>query len=205
MNSSDVLQRGATTAKEFFGIIFNTKEDDVTKRWLDEMLHKTNLQDGEFSKTCHKRAETRLREIGGKIDMRESLSEHKDVSDKDLAQIRNLIKTIWPFVKSVTIATGHVLLRNGLCFFDLPGKIVESRRGRTLLTKLGYGDTSQLRETVINEFRRRADLEMVVVPYSRLQTSTVQEYYLGRSIRRMGANRTLVMNRSDVSQLFFTF
>ncbi|KAF1850656.1 uncharacterized protein K460DRAFT_412323 [Cucurbitaria berberidis CBS 394.84] len=180
--ASKTLQRGAATAKDFFGVIFNTKEDETAKRWLDEILHSPSFRNSDFYQVCHERARKRLLEISSQADTHTSLSEHKDISDKDLTRVRILIKQIWPFVKSVTIATGHVLLRNGLSFIDLPG----------------YGDTSQLRETVINDFRRKADCEIVVAPFSRLQTSTVQERYLGRSIRRNGANKTfLVMNRSD--------
>ena len=59
---------------------------------------------------------------------------------------------------------------------------------------------SQLREAVINNFRWKADHEMVVVPCSRLQTSVLQDEYIGRSIHLKGANKTiLVMNKSDVS------
>lgn len=69
-----------------------------------------------------------------------------------------------------------------------------------IANKTGYGDMSQLREAVINNFRWKADHEMVVVPCSRLQTSVLQDEYIGRSIHLKGANKTiLVMNKSDVS------
>jgi hypothetical protein len=69
-----------------------------------------------------------------------------------------------------------------------------------VLKRSGYGDTSQLREVVINDFRRKADFEMVIAPFSRLNTSVLQERYINRSIHLKGANRTiLVLNKSDVS------
>jgi hypothetical protein len=69
-----------------------------------------------------------------------------------------------------------------------------------MLIYIGYGDTSQLREAVINAFRWKADLEMVVARNSRIHTSTQQDKYLARSIHLKGADRTiLVMNKSDVS------
>jgi len=68
------------------------------------------------------------------------------------------------------------------------------------LTRIGYGDMSQLREGVINNFRWKADFEMVVAPCSRLQTSVLHDEYIDRSIHLKGANKTiLVMNKSDVS------
>jgi hypothetical protein len=59
---------------------------------------------------------------------------------------------------------------------------------------------SQLREGVINNFRWKADIEVVVAPCSRLQTSVLHDEYIDRSIQLKGANKTiLVMNKSDVS------
>lgn len=69
-----------------------------------------------------------------------------------------------------------------------------------MLTHIGYGDTSQLRQAVINKYRWDADFEMVVAPAPRLQTNETQAKYLDLSIRQKGADKTiLVMNQIDVS------
>jgi hypothetical protein len=68
-----------------------------------------------------------------------------------------------------------------------------------MLTVTGYGDTNQIRNAIIDKSRETAHFEIVVSPSSRVTTSSVQERYLDRSIRRRGADKTLlVTNKSDV-------
>ncbi|KAH7351394.1 hypothetical protein BKA66DRAFT_575614 [Pyrenochaeta sp. MPI-SDFR-AT-0127] len=180
---SEQLKHSTQTAKEFFEIIFNTGKDTETRRWLQETLYETDISMGDFSNICFTHAQARLDQLDTKMPINNGKSTLSDVSDRELAKAEAMIREFWPFVKVVTVATGHVLLRHGLGFFDLPG----------------YGDTSQLRETVINTFRRKADFEMVVVPSSRVQTSITQQQYIDLSIHlHKGPNKTLlVMNKSD--------
>jgi hypothetical protein len=68
-----------------------------------------------------------------------------------------------------------------------------------MLTVKGYGDTSQIRNAIIDKSRDTAHFEIVVSPSSQVITSSVQERYLDRSIRRHGADKTLlVTNKSNV-------
>lgn len=67
---------------------------------------------------------------------------------------------------------------------------------------IGYGDEDQMRKTFVERFRHMADYEIVVVSTERCVTNEAQSHYLTRSIRRVGAMKTLlVANRSDVSTL----
>jgi hypothetical protein len=115
------LQKAAKTAKEFFCIVFNTNNNAQNRQWLNNRLQDTDIREGDFRQRCFAQAKTRLGEIGTRLHAQNGISVNKDVSDKSLVQARNIIKEIWPFVKVVTIATGHVLLRYGICFLDLPG------------------------------------------------------------------------------------
>ncbi|OAL47612.1 hypothetical protein IQ07DRAFT_122991 [Pyrenochaeta sp. DS3sAY3a] len=170
----------AKTAKEFFGIIFNTKEDNEAETLLDRELHAADIEAGRFFQICFDKAKERLAQIGTEFFVQNGIARLHNIPDRDLEKSQLKIKELWPFVKCVTIATGHILLRHGLQLIDLP-------------------DTSQLREKVINEYRWNANFEMVVVvPSSRFETSIKQEQYLDRSIRLMGADKTvLVLNKVD--------
>jgi hypothetical protein len=189
----------AKSAKEFFEIIFQTK-DNGWKQWLDKQLQHTDIRNENFFQECLASAEHQLHHLETTLKVKGGVSEYSDISDKRLRKIRGEAKKRWPFVKHVHIATGHMLLRFGLCLYDLPGKFCDPSLLTLILTNLGYGDISQLREAIINEFRRKADFEMVVVPHARLRSSAIHDEYLGRSIRRRGFERTVVvMTRSDVS------
>lgn len=63
----------------------------------------------------------------------------------------------------------------------------------------GYGDLNQTRTAVVNDYRRRANFEMVVAKSDRYLSSTVQDRYLTRAIRQHEAKNTiLVLNKADV-------
>jgi guanylate kinase len=116
------LRQAAKTAKEFFCIVYNTKNNAQQRQCLNRVLQDTDIREGDFRQRCFAQAKTRLSEIATRLHAQNGISINKDVSDRSLVQARNIIKEIWPFVKVVTIATGHVLLRYGICFLDLPGK-----------------------------------------------------------------------------------
>ncbi|RAR11801.1 hypothetical protein DDE83_004398 [Stemphylium lycopersici] len=175
-------RQAAATAKEYFGIIFDTQKDKLAKKRLRHMLYKTDIRTGGFLDACCLRAEDRLCQIRKELGLPEGSNKFVHVPDRQLPRMQDKIRKIWPFVKLVSIETGHVLLRHGLCLFDVPG----------------YGDTSHLRTAVINTFRRQADYEMVVVPSSRVATSETHDHYLDMSVHLKGANKTMVvMNKSD--------
>jgi GTPase SAR1 family protein len=131
------LENAASTAKEFFQTIFNTDENAMARRQLDDKLYNTDIRRGDFEATCIARLTERFRRLGPQLMVRENMSKFLDVSDFDLREKRHLAKKLWPFVKVVTIATGHILLRYGMCFYDLPGKIQSSLVKRS--------DTNQVR------------------------------------------------------------
>lgn len=118
-------RQAAATAKEFFGIIFNTQEDKASKKWLESTLRSTDIRVGEFKETCCKQAKQRLIQIAKELGFVEGLARFADIHDRNLAAKQNEARKIWPFVKLVTIATGNILLRHGLCLFDLPGKLLD--------------------------------------------------------------------------------
>jgi hypothetical protein len=57
-----------------------------------------------------------------------------------------------------------------------------------------------MRTALIDKFRDMAHFEIVVAPVERFVSNVQQNHYLSRSVRRLGAERTLlVANKSDVS------
>ncbi|KAJ8106416.1 hypothetical protein OPT61_g9549 [Boeremia exigua] len=61
-----------------------------------------------------------------------------------------------------------------------------------------YGDLNQTRTAVVNEYRRKANFEMVVAKSDRFSSSTAQDRYLTRAIRQHEARNTiLVLNKAD--------
>lgn len=117
---------GAKTAKEFFEIVYNTEHDQVAKRRLDDRLKNTNIREGDFRNHCLDQAKKRLADIATELHAQDGVSVRSNVLDQNLGQTRSRLKKIWPFVKLVTIATGHALLRYGMCFLDLPGMLIAS-------------------------------------------------------------------------------
>lgn len=114
----EALQRGADTAKDFFHIIFGTREDDTALRDLETWLLEPDLEDGRFLNHC---VDIALRHLS-KIHATEGSLLYTNVTDEQLQNHREFAATIWPLVRSVTIYTGSIILRHGVCFLDLPGK-----------------------------------------------------------------------------------
>jgi hypothetical protein len=125
-NNKRKLQKSAKTAKEFFGIVFDIEENAHNKTWLENTLHKTNIREGDFRQRCILQARDQMNKIATRLKAQNGIVVEPNVSDKKLVQIRNIVKKIWPFVKAVTVATGHVLLRHGISFVDLPGMCFNS-------------------------------------------------------------------------------
>lgn len=119
---SEKVQQGADTAKEFFGIMFNTSDVDDSgaeaelelQRWLEE----PDLEDGRFLEHLVKLAKVHLANYQG---TERGDAEYTDIPDVHLAYFRSWAVNMWPLVKSVTISTGSILLRQGICLIDLPG------------------------------------------------------------------------------------
>lgn len=116
-------QRGAFTANEFFKTIFNVDGDPVAKKELEHRLYHTDIRQGSFEGLCLQKVTERFEQLRTELNIKDNVSEFRDVHDRELPRKRSLIKKLWPFVKVFTIATGHILLRYGICFYDLPGKI----------------------------------------------------------------------------------
>jgi hypothetical protein len=124
------ILRGARTAKLFFEIIFDTERDEANKRTLEDALEKLDIEDGSFAALCVEHAKQRLSEIHA----HNGVLQHDAISDEDLTAIRTSAESVWPLVRSVRLATGHVLLRNNVCILDLPGKRL-SLRSVTVITE----------------------------------------------------------------------
>lgn len=117
----DSVQRGADTAKDFFHIIFGTQDDADALQDLQDWLQRSDLEDGCFLEHCVDIAMKHL----AKIHEQEETLTYTDISDQDLQKHREFAATIWPLVRSVTISTGSILLRNDICFLDLPGQSIK--------------------------------------------------------------------------------
>lgn len=122
---SSARSHGAATAKEFFELIFNVRRCVETKDWLEKQLHHTNIEEGNFFDMCCEKTRSRFAQMAKEkkeldLEMRKVCC--IDVPDNKLWKETTLVKELWPFVKSVTVATGHILLRHGLRLFDLPGE-----------------------------------------------------------------------------------
>jgi len=124
--SSRTRSRGAATAKEFFHIIFDVRNEEA-KAKLEYMLHHTDIKRGDFLDTCCRKADERFLQLTtwlSGIDTQARTAYFPNVPDNRIGRATGKIRKIWPFVKVFTILTGHILLRHGLRFFDLPGKLL---------------------------------------------------------------------------------
>lgn len=187
--------RAGKIAKAFFDILFDT-ENETNREQLDYFLDSADLEGDDFVLLCHEQAELRLQGL----QVVDSMVSYRAVPDSELPEIQGWLAGIWPLVKCVTIATGHVLLRNNVCILDLPGKGPIRNTECTWLTKVGYGDDNHIRTALTDEFREQTHFEIVMAPTARVVSSLVQERYLNRSIRRLGARNTLLVTaKSDVS------
>ncbi|KAH7385419.1 hypothetical protein DE146DRAFT_204996 [Phaeosphaeria sp. MPI-PUGE-AT-0046c] len=186
-------QKQAATAKDFFEILFDAKDEGHVheRAELNYYLENTdltngdNLREGKFFKLCLLKVEI------CRTKMAPLLKHMTNVPDRDLANIRKKAEKFWPLVRAMRITTGHRLLKHNIAFVDLPG----------------YGDTNKIRNALIDECRDQADFEVVVAPSIRMLTTTLQQTYLARSIKRRGEARTLlVTNKSDelVEDIFKT-
>lgn len=122
----EALQRGADTAKDFFHIIFGTREDDSALKDLETWLLEPNLEDGRFLNHC---VDIALRHLA-KIHATEGSLLYTNLSDEQLQKHRKFAATIWPLVRSVTIYTGSIILRHSVCFLDLPSKFLHAALGK---------------------------------------------------------------------------
>jgi len=126
--SSRTRSRGAVTAREFFEIIFNARKGEASAK-LEETLYHTDIKEGDFLDICCRQAEERFAQLATRltgINTQTRTAYFPNIPDNRLGRETGKIRKMWPFVKVFTIATGHILLRHGLRFFDLPGKSLDS-------------------------------------------------------------------------------
>jgi GTPase SAR1 family protein len=122
--TSRTVRRGAITAKECFQIVFDVERDRQAGEWLERELYHTSIREGNFFDVCCRQAHDRLARLAkelSEVNLQTRKAHFKDIPDRRLGKVSNKIKKVWPFVKVVTITTGHILLRHGLRLFDLPG------------------------------------------------------------------------------------
>ncbi|KAF2996845.1 hypothetical protein E8E13_003719 [Curvularia kusanoi] len=170
--------RGAKTAKKFFEIIFETCNSEARGKALQDDLDYLDIETATFADHCVAQAHRTL----SRLSVQDGFSEYLTLKDTQLSDFQEELDRVWPLVKSVHLQTGHTLLENNVGILDLPG----------------YGDDNHIRTALIDRFREMAHFEIVVAPTSRVVSSVVQDRYLNRSIRRLGADNTLlVTNKSD--------
>lgn len=116
--AGDAALRAAKTARSFFELLFDTKDNEERQGALDDDLEEFDLEDERFLNLCVGAAKRRKENI----EAQDGSLHYSAVSDESLATIQESADKIWPLVKSVRIATGHVLLRNNVYILDLPGE-----------------------------------------------------------------------------------
>lgn len=112
---------GARGVKEFFEILFDTSEGKESQDRLDNELQNTDIDNETFRKACHEQAAIHLHRLGNEQEKHQHQEDHADIANKNLRKVRSKAKRSWPFIKAMVILTGHMLLRYGLCLYDLPG------------------------------------------------------------------------------------
>jgi hypothetical protein len=112
--------RYAMTAKEFFDAAFNTESNAESAAYLQSLLTKEMIDRGDFLRACVKAIEQRI-SAAGVIENR--ILSYLQVDDDNLDQVRCAADSLAPFVDFLAIKTGAALLKTGLTFVDLPGKI----------------------------------------------------------------------------------
>lgn len=112
------IVKSATTAKEFFLIVFNAEQYGGRKEELEQILDHDDIETNSFFIKCADYARERLASIGAGG----GLQQCNAVPDEELDDLRERLASVWPLVKSLQLEAGHRLLRNNLCFLDLPGE-----------------------------------------------------------------------------------
>lgn len=116
-------QKEAATAKDFFEIIFDAKDERHEQQKADlnfyleatDITNRDDVRNGTFFELCLQKVE----DCRGKMA---PLLEHmSDVPDRDLASIRRGAEKFWPLIRAMRITTGHRLLKHNIAFVDLPG------------------------------------------------------------------------------------
>ncbi|KAL5114634.1 hypothetical protein ACEQ8H_007479 [Pleosporales sp. CAS-2024a] len=189
----------ASTAKEFFQVVFDAQHNEHANQELEKWLYETDIREGGFADLCMAKVKDRFQYLDQKLRIRNDVSTFLHISDRDLKDIRQIVTTLWPFVRVVSISTGHILLRYGMCFYDLPGNLLHCHVLDSDADNLGFGDTNQLREANINRYRWKADLELIVADSSRIRTNKKLNKQIATSLHlKRGDGRTiLVMNKTD--------
>jgi hypothetical protein len=121
---SRAVKDSLKTAKEFFELICNTNRDASIGLWLENALYKTDISMGDFAHTCYSHAKARLARLAATCDIKEGKAQYFGISDTDLGRRNIVLKAYAPLIKVAIIETGHILLRHGVNFFDLPGKMI---------------------------------------------------------------------------------
>lgn len=117
----DDSRRYASTAEEFFGVAFDTKGNAEAIAHLQSLLTAEKVSNGDLLQACIDAIEQRISSSGTIQDRKLSYSQ---VEDDDIDRIRNVADSLAPFVDSLVIKTGAALLKAGLTFIDLPGRLI---------------------------------------------------------------------------------
>jgi hypothetical protein len=120
------LRRGSGRfACVFFEIIFDTKNNPDAKRALPDLLHNTditngeNIRSGDFFRKCKHACVESIERLQQALKQYGSL---EDVPDSALPKVRKITNAFWPLIDHITLETGHVLLKHYVGVMDLCGK-----------------------------------------------------------------------------------
>jgi hypothetical protein len=131
-------KRCAQSAKLFFNLTFNTKNDARAKKTLERLLSAENFETHELLRHCLDTVSQRIREAGAdddRVKMFKGLQvDHLAREVERFVAKKGKEPPLWPIVKSVHILLGSTLLRNGVALVDLPGISYQCRSASYLLT-----------------------------------------------------------------------
>jgi len=118
--TDDDSRRYASTALEFFEIAFDKANNNELGPVLRSLLTPEMIVNGELLRMCVDAIEERISYMDASRDRKLS---YVAVEDDTLDQPRKVADSLAPFVDSFVIKTGSALLRAGLTFIDLPGRL----------------------------------------------------------------------------------
>ncbi|KAJ4358616.1 uncharacterized protein N0V89_003200 [Didymosphaeria variabile] len=178
-------------SKEAYDVLrIIVKGDEQAEEKLDRHLnHPENFTNGSLIEFYHRKQRERLQALGVDgnntivyLNVPDKLDLEHEQGERDITAVRKVAESLAPFVRSVKVATGGMLLRYGLVLVDIPG----------------YGDLNQARIASANVHRRSAHGEIIIGAASRIEDSEDLDGQITRSRKAHGDRNTiLVMNQID--------
>jgi hypothetical protein len=108
----------ANSAEQVLRLVYNADIDDASEKTLNSLLTAHAIEKGELLHSSIGMAMQRIEEAGADDDGIKSMYE---LNDRQVREKRTEAAALWPLLEEVIIATGGVLLRNGIVILDVPG------------------------------------------------------------------------------------